>query len=391
MKTKFVLLAFSLFVIGCISTEKKEVLYDDGAIVIDINSALKSDGLYYFEDMIESVELIPLETTEASIVGPVSECVVTDNYIFVNDIYDNKGGLAMFDKSGKFIKRFSRGNGPEELPYVSGMFYSDDNLYVDAYEKIVKFSGNGEYVDNKKINVNMVEIQKVGDVYLAIQPEYQNLANKFKILKFDSSMVKMSALNLEPIILPFDSKNFSCYDGVNCLICKFADNNIYCYANDTFKVKYRLDYPDFEYHIPYEKYKGIRGDDLSFEQDIDEGKYFFSGSISECEDYLSMWFRTKGIHAKNVFYNKKTGKTSLLKYHDRSEISPLYSTSSDNKVCMSGQKNTFSSVISPAYMEPNCWENNPNNLFSPKDIETLKNVKADDNPIILIYKLKDDL
>ena len=34
---------------------------------------------------------------------------------------------------------------------------------------------------------------------------------------------------------------------------------------------------------------------------------------------------------------------------------------------------------------------NPNNLLSDEDMVTLKNAKEDDNPIIVIYKLKTDI
>ena len=57
---------------------------------------------------------------------------------------------------------------------------------------------------------------------------------------------------------------------------------------------------------------------------------------------------------------------------------------------ISGQKNTLCGIILPEDIE-DCWTNNPNNLLSAKDIEILKNAKPDDNPIIVIYKLKDNL
>ena len=56
-----------------------------------------------------------------------------------------------------------------------------------------------------------------------------------------------------------------------------------------------------------------------------------------------------------------------------------------------GHHNMFYGIIVPEVLSEKGEIINPNNLLSAKDIEILKNAKEDDNPIIVIYKLKDNL
>ena len=416
MKTKFVLLILVLFVIGCapdkkvsvsndeesgvdvnsdLENEPKQVIIsNDGAIIIDVNSALKKEPRY-LEDMVESVELIPLETTEASIVGEGIRCMITDKYIYVQDIYEGFRGLVIFERNGKFVRRIFRGNGSTELSFFQNVFYSDGYLYVYGAQKIAKYSSDGEFVDAQTFRDNVVDIQKVGNGFLAIQPQYQNYQKQFKIIQYDSTFKQVSEKNLSPIPFPNAYKSLSCLDGVNCLIYRFADNNIYNYHDGDFKVKYRLEHPDYEYRLTYEDYDNLsqdqqRSSSLYLRDNIGYGKLIFSGHLHNCEDYLFIKMDAKVVWGGRIVFNKKTGKTWLC-YNSR-VAETIFSAMSESSSMdfVIGQKNSFAGDIECDEIDK-CWKHNPNNLLSPKDIEILKNAKADDNPIIVIYKLKDNL
>lgn len=391
MKTKLVLFFVLLFVIGCTSTEKKGAQPDDGAIVIDINSALKGEGRS-IGDMVESVRIVPLETTEASVLNQFPKSViVTGNYIFVEDFQQNGVELLMFDKDGKFIKKFQRGNGPGEFNILNNIAYDGKNLYVFDYSKILRYSADGQFIDSKDFDCRMMYMTKFGDGFVAIQRETQSIDHKFKMFKIDSDLKLVAEHILDPFPIPLTS-GLSCFEGGDCLILRCADNDVYCCSDEGFKVKYRLDFSEFEYQIPFEKYQNLPSEKqhLAFilvSREIESGKYILSGSMRNSEDYLLIDFLSRGKYQK-VFYNRNTGKTWMWKYDEPS--SPLEVMSEMGKAHIPGQKNTFFGIILPEYMG-DCWQNNPNNLLSAKDIEILKNAKADDNPIIVIYKLKDNL
>ena len=204
MKTKLVLFIILLFVIGCTSTEKKGAQPDDGAIVIDVNSALKGEGRS-IGDMVESVRIVPLETTEASVLNQFPKSViVTGNYIFVEDFQQNGVELLMFDKDGKFIKKFQRGNGPGEFNILNNIAYDGKNLYVFDYSKILRYSVDGQFIDSKDFDCRMMYMTKFGDGFVAIQRETQSIDHKFKMFKIDSDL----KLVAEHILDPFSYANF---------------------------------------------------------------------------------------------------------------------------------------------------------------------------------------
>ena len=396
MKIKLVLFILLLFVIGCTSTEKNGAQSDDGAIVIDVNSALKGEGRN-FEDMIESVELIPLETTEASVVGELFDFIVTDSNIFLSDSYMESLGLIMFDRNGKFVKRFAHGNGPGEIISVSDIFYGGNNLYVysDPVRKFYKFTSNGEFVNDKNSSDEQTAFTiKYGDGFLLVCPHWLDMREqKFRVIKTDSNFVKLSEAKLDKNPFTFLTNHLSCIDGVNCLVFRFGDDIVYNYANDSLSLKYRLDYPDFWYDYStckdVEKPSYDGGGRKALDRNMDEGKYLFGGKLQNCDDYLIFKMYGKNANIKTVFYNKNTGKTWQLENQDESSVFNLIKTTGTEQLF--GHHNTFFGIIIPEDLSGRGKIINPNNLFSAKDIEILKNAKEDDNPIIVIYKLKDNL
>ena len=389
MKTKLVLFFILLFVIGCASTEKKSAQSDDGAIVIDINSALKGEPRN-FEDMIESVELIPLETNEASVIGSIVKSIVTDKYIYIVDFYEGSMGLLQFDKNGKFVKRYIRGGGTDEFNHILALSFYDKSLYVFDTQKFLKFTEDGNFIETKIYSEkNPATIAKDEDGFVTLQVAEQTEDHKFKVIKLDSNLVKISELSLEPISSVSNTGEI-CPDGNNKLIYRLFDNNIYGWSDDGFCVKYRLDFSDYEYQIQFEKYENLPPEQHyqalpMLMADIEKGKYVFLGSVHNSDDYLSFFLMSNRSSA-TIFYNKNTGKPFVQKYKDNT--SPLAQVPESGTV--RGKKNEFYGSITPEYIG-DCWKQNPNNLLSAKDIEILKNAKPDDNPIIVIYKLKDNL
>ena len=394
MKTKLVLFIILLSVIGCTSTEKKGVQPDENTIVIDINSALKNDW-WNLADMVESVEIIPLETTEASLVADALYCFVTDKYIFVEDFYESNLGLTMFDRNGKFVKRFNRGNGPGEFSNLQKVMFYGGSMYCASLSKIIKYNDEGEFVDYKESDGNYTDIAKFGDGFVMTQSEQiQNQEHQFKIFKLDSNLGKVAECSLEPVPIRLNG-GLSVIDGSDCLIYRFYDNNICCCCDDGFRVKYRLNFSDYEYKIPLDKYQNLYQSADSFSQaviaimqDIEKDKYIFGGLLMQCEDYIIFSLWTKNGTSISAYYNKNTGKTWIKDFSPGD--TPFSVMGNVRPANVTNQKNTFCGIITPDYMK-DCWTNNPNNLLSAKDIEILKNAKPDDNPIIVIYKLKDNL
>jgi hypothetical protein len=100
------------------------------------------DKVFQWNDFVDKIELIPLETTDNSLIGDLSSGIITDEDIFIHDfIYKS---LLNFDISGKFKRKIgSRGRGPGEYLEIRDFCIGDDgNLYTLDYKKIHCYEKN---------------------------------------------------------------------------------------------------------------------------------------------------------------------------------------------------------------------------------------------------------
>lgn len=69
-----------------------------------------------FSSFVDTIELIPLETTEKNLIGEVNRIVFDDNKYYVRSTNSMQNGkLFVFDKDGKFLQQIGRkGGGPDE-------------------------------------------------------------------------------------------------------------------------------------------------------------------------------------------------------------------------------------------------------------------------------------
>ena len=369
---------------------------DKDAIVLHVDSSLEHEAIL-FEDMIESIRLVPLEFSSDAIVGHISNIIVTDNHFFVEDTYQSRLGLILFDKNGKFVKRYYIGNGPGEFTDVQSIFLSQGYLYVNssAAYKINKYSISGDFLSDAFYkDIISVCSAKIGSNYLFLQEEMQNYERMPKLIVADSNLVQTAEYCLAPSPSCYSSCELVMYDDDHCLCVQQHVNDIFSFSNGSLKVKYRIDLSDYQYHIPEgvftrEKFNGeayLQGI-KTFYESISPGKYLFSGSVRESESYLSFRILGSRFMIQTMFYNKNTGK--IWRVHPR--LPSLFNTLWQcGKVNCSGQKDTYWSYISPDQIEFVDLDG-LRDLLSPQDIELLKNYDPEDNPIVIIYKLKENL
>jgi hypothetical protein len=82
-----------------------------------------------FADMIESVELMRLEETDASLLSFITELVETDDHYLLTS--GRGGDLFFYSKEGKYEFKINReGEGPEEYLNIEDKWVSDDTLFV---------------------------------------------------------------------------------------------------------------------------------------------------------------------------------------------------------------------------------------------------------------------
>lgn len=149
-------------VISCSGT--KEIKND---MCIPLRASLESEFQSTDIDLLENVTLVPLETTDESLLG---ECHIIDTYtdeIIVSDI----SSIYIFDgKTGKYKSKINKlGNGPEE--YVSlndvAVDYLNRSFYIlDGQGAVKKFSFDGDYLKEYRNDsiVSMAFMKRTGFV-----------------------------------------------------------------------------------------------------------------------------------------------------------------------------------------------------------------------------------
>ena len=144
--TAFVSLFFSFVLTSCTGDPSES---PDGIIEIDVLQAFETQRNLNASELIDEVEIIPLESTVDSYFSYSNCYSVGNNYILVVDSEGAK--LVLFDRKGKFIRTIGKkGKGPGELgrPHVATMDSDEEFIYVSdtGINKLVKFSIKGLFI-----------------------------------------------------------------------------------------------------------------------------------------------------------------------------------------------------------------------------------------------------
>jgi hypothetical protein len=365
----------------------KIIVNNKKSINIDLNPFL-NEGNYNFGENIKSIELIALESSDKSILSEIKDIIVTDSNIYILDDY-MEDGIAIFKKNGEFLKRIIKGQGPEEiLPNVKKIAYDyeNDELIVFHNHFFSFFTKNGEYIMRKKVPLNGYSFAITPNGYLfhsinGLDNSHISNDMEYQILITDKSFKLLS------IGFPYEYAKDNIYEGLSRYInverqninftFKFT-NDIYKYTNDyNVDLKYRLNIGSNE--IPTkllnENYKelmsNLKGNNY----------YFFMGDFVESKTHD--YFKLMNLYTRqytNIYRNKQNGKCigGVNKIVDRSLFIPLNEP-------ISTYKNQFVSYSYPSdeYINLLTTKN-----FSKTTVEKLKSMTPDNNPVVVLYELK---
>jgi len=371
-----------------LDSTKKIIVNNKKSINIDLNPFL-NEGSYNFGEMIKSINLIFLESTDESILSNIKDIVVTETNIYILDDYMGDG-IAIFKKNGEFIKRIKKGQGPDEiLPNVKKIAYDceNDKLIVFHNHFFSFFTKDGEYVMRKMVPLNGYSFAITPNGYLfhsinCLNNTHISNEKEYQILITDKSFKLLS------VGFPYEYTKDNIYEGLNRYInsnrqninftFKFT-NDIYKYTNDyNVDLKYRLNISSKE--IPTkllnEKYEVLMSN-------LNENNYFFFMG-DYVENNTHDYFRLMNLHSRHYTYiyrNKHNGKCigGVNRIIDRSSFIPLNEP-------ISTYKNYF---VSYSYPTDEYIKLLTAKVFSKATVKKIKSMTTDSNPVILLYDLKD--
>lgn len=135
------LVGLVLMAAGC---GRKDV---DGQVVME-----RPGDVSALTDIVEKIELIPLETAEEALFGNMSEMLLLgDTYV----LWDGRNaGVARFDKAGRFLNRIGReGNGPGEYVGIRSVQADDDGLVLFSNpDKMLQYAADGTLVRERRVD-----------------------------------------------------------------------------------------------------------------------------------------------------------------------------------------------------------------------------------------------
>lgn len=118
-------------------------------------------------DMIESVEVLGLEETEASLLSDLyNVSSFEDQLIFASG---GKGEIYVYSNTGQFIRKFThKGEGPEEYSTLMINWMKADTILVFDYpkQKMLYYSLEGEFLKSTRFDVSATHVRHAGNDFV---------------------------------------------------------------------------------------------------------------------------------------------------------------------------------------------------------------------------------
>lgn len=143
MKKTFLIGALALALSAC-SEQQKE---NSNVIQVDIENAQPMN----LADFVESIQLVPLETTDESLIKRIERMVIQDGKVYIQNHILN---VLVFDENGKFLLSTAKrlGQGPDDYFRMTCMDVTDDGL-ISIYE--------GFRIREYDMDLNLVNIKRL--------------------------------------------------------------------------------------------------------------------------------------------------------------------------------------------------------------------------------------
>lgn len=354
------------------------------ATKIDLNCFLKEQS-FDFGANVQDVQLISLETIDESLVGNIYKIVVTDSMNYIFDHYKG-GGVVIFDRNGKFIKRISPGRGPGELYQLNDIDYDKQNNELLAYQHpfLLFYTSVGEYIRQIRLPFGFYNFSVTPNGYIfKTLDKYGNEhlgAKKDNTLLITDKNFKLKYAGLaNPTEISYGGYSYLYSNEGKVRITQNYNDTIYQYMNGTseLKAEYIMDYhdkklPDYHLKSPNHERRNILAQN---------DYYYFIGEYLETTYHHVFFLRNDYMGLQTAIYrDKRTGNL----------ISGTNADYNINEIPAIGfPKAAFGEYfISVHYPNQNDSLLFNSSVITDADKQKIKKRKEDDNPLLVFFRLK---
>ena len=329
-----------------------------------------------FNDLFHLEKVIPLETSPKSLIKDTYKIKLIDSLIYIHDSDQNK--VLVFNIKGEYLKNIGKkGKGPKEYEYISD-FYVESNiecLLLDGADLIHSYGVNSH---NAVKFFPGSKFHRTEYGYWLYTANLSTSINKYDD-KYSYNLVFIDKKNkVKAKRCKFNNK-FSGYSFQSTTTSNFTNykNQLLfsCYANDTI---YRLNQDKITPYIVVDFHKKAVPIDFmdkstpgNYSNKLWNNKYnFLTGAILYINDHILIQTRSKWL----ITDFKNSYKFNLYDKHLKTYFN-IVGNNNDNKICC---------IINASQLK----NLSKNEILPLKFKNILKDLKIDDNPIILIYSLK---
>ena len=354
-----------------------------------------------FSSFIDTIELIPLETTEDNLIGEITRIVFHDKKYYVRSTNSMQNGkLFVFDETRKFIRRIGKnGNGPGEfVNFYDFAITSDNHIVVADYHRMLHFDSEGRFLNSIKMNFSAAEIVSSHDNEIIASLILPTLFQNHLLSKIDKEGNQELFFNRgETAAIKCNLlrtwRSFMSTGGYHYLKYPFGDT-IFSISQDLKKISplYYIDYG--EKKLPNIKISHNENV-LTWEKKLKElDDYLETASIGVGEDFTYLGITDKALGGYLTLYSHRTKNS----FSARKLVDDMY---------LQGNIIPITAKRIPHNMDGNdiIWEIEPRillegyknlseskrEIFKQKHPEWFRictSLKEDDNPIIFRIKIK---
>ena len=396
MKRKLILInyfiPFVFFVFSCtpketknkvIASEERKMNQPEYPIQLDLPA--KGDDTLKASLFAQSIKYVSLETSPETFLHYIKKIEINDSIIAVAD----SKKLLLIDHEGKFIRRIGRnGNGPGEYNMIFRFALLDDTLYISSSGKygIIKYTLDGTFQEELKLDFQPYYFCSTPDKEFLCYNRYEGTVETFdrnfktiqkQVVEYNVSKERWKWMMVDPIYL------IHLYSGNNnVLFTNYISDTIWNVSKGNKKAEIILNQGGKL--LPWNKQiEYFNGD---FEKFTKQSEPYQMINVMETPSYLFLFQKGWQEQKLNSIYihDLKTNRTQKFEtpyiFDDvvgRQNLGPEYFN-----------KDYIISTVSPIKLSDDLKNDNVDKNVNAGWLEKMRNIKEDDNPVLVLVKAK---
>jgi hypothetical protein len=356
---------------------------NNNTILIDFEKPVQVSVFDYFK----SVELIPLETINNSLIGRLRKMFYYQGHYYVLDGQQNI--VIVFDRDGKFIFKIDkRGQGPGEYPFLNDIHINPATGHLEllcAMGFVYEYDLSGKYINTIRVTNNYL---RAVHEFIPLEENttlfFAAFHHPFRLVYYDRTKEKITheayhesdasggVINMGSVL---NFSNFYAYKG-DWHFYRPLDRQVYKIEKDTIKVAYMWDFGKFNRDVKKIHFSSPDIQDWrNLYDEICEQFPYMIDETGENNKYVIANIKWQGGDYVNVLFDKSVQQGLFIKKFTESVTIRPYIVTNNYilSYCNPGELKQY--ITEEMLDEPN-----------KKVFNELKHLDA--NPIIIKYNFK---